>query len=171
MLFRSMDAKNLIKGMLKYDPVSRISAKEAFNNKWIKNQIKKTNIDDSINASLKNLSSFNVQSLLQQLTISFIANRLQTQEEQKRLRSEFLAIDVNGDGLLQKEELISGYIKLGKTPSEANEIVNKILAEIDTNNNGTIDLSEFLTANLKQQETVADNQLIEAFKLFDKVIL
>ena len=79
--------------------------------------------------------------------------------------------DTNGDGLLQREELVEAYIKLGKTHMEANTMVMEILEKIDSNDNGNVDFSEFLTANLKKHEAIEDMQLMEAFKLFDKVHL
>jgi calcium-dependent protein kinase len=101
--------------------------------------------------------------------MAYIANHLQSQDNQKRLRIEFAKLDQNGDGLLQKDELISAFIQLGKTPEEARVEVEAIMAKIDVNNNGTIDFSEFLTANIKMEETIGEDKLKEAFKLFDKV--
>ena len=168
----SIEAKDLISRLLEYSPSRRISAKDALNDRWIKEWTKNDKTSPTpIKSSLKNLQSFKVQSSLQQLVMTFIANRLQNEDEQKRLRIQFADLDANGDGVLQKDELTNGYIKLGKKPLEAKNIVNKIMSEIDTNNNGSIDFSEFLTANLRIQEATADSQLMEAFRLFDKVIL
>ena len=141
------------------------------NDKWIQVWTKKNTLSVSpISSSLKNLQSFTVQCSLQKLVMTFIANRLQSEDEHKRLQSEFANLDTNGDGVLQREELINGYKRLGKTSAEASAIVDKIMADIDTNNNRAIDFSEFLMANLKMQEVIEDKQLKEAFKLFDKVL-
>ena len=119
--------------------------------------------------TLKNLQSFKIKHSLQQLAMTFIANRLQSQEEHKRLTTEFANLDINGDGLLQHEELKSGYIKLGKTPEEADFIVSQLMPKIDVNGNGSIDFSEFITASIRMHEVLDERQLQEAFKLFDKV--
>ncbi len=103
------------------------------------------------------------------MVIAFIANHLQSQEYLRKLRVEFTKLDTNGDGILQKEELISAYVKLGKSPANAKRIVEQLMDNIDSNNNGTIDFSEFLTANTHLEESTADKRLLEAFKLFDKV--
>ena len=81
----------------------------------------------------------------------------------------FQKFDRNNDGVLERDELLEGYMKLGKTRLEAVKIVSRILDQIDLNKNGTIDYSEFLMANLQQDDIVSQNKLKEAFKLFDKV--
>jgi len=168
----SSEAKNLISRMLEYNPAKRISAEEALNDKWVQGNTKKSIIEIApTKETLKNLQSFKIQSALQSLVMSFIANRFQSQEEQVRLRNEFLNLDSNGDGILQKEELIAAYIKMGKNPEKARETVNAIMQKIDINMSGTVDFSEFLTANLAMHEALADKRLMEAFKLFDKVCL
>ena len=155
--------------MLEYTPGIRISAKDALNDKWIQGLAKRAK--EPIRESFNNISNFKIQCILQRIVMTFIANRLQTQEEQRKLSQEFNAIDTNGDGLLQREELVEAYIKLGKTHMEANTMVMEILEKIDSNDNGNVDFSEFLTANLKKHEAIEDMQLMEAFKLFDKVHL
>jgi len=101
--------------------------------------------------------------------MAYIANHLQTQENQNKLKLVFQEFDKNGDGVLERDELLEGYIKVGKTMVEASKIVNEILDRIDINKNGTIDYSEFLMANLQQDEATSHSKLKEAFKLFDKV--
>lgn len=153
--------------MLKYDPSIRISAREALENKWVQGMTKLQTYP--MNLIMENLESFKIQSSFQKLVMTYIANYMGSCSEQARLRCEFNKLDVNGDGLLQKEELIEAYMKIGNPKRIAEEIVVKIMNEIDINNNGSIDLSEFLTANLNLKQGLAEKDLQEAFKLFDKV--
>jgi calcium-dependent protein kinase len=83
----------------------------------------------------------------------------------------FQDFDKNGDGVLEREELIQGYISLGKTKKQACVIVDDIMNKVDVNKNGTIDYSEFLMANFNQEEAVSKSKLKQTFKLFDKVML
>lgn len=87
-----------------------------------------------------------------------------------KIKEVFQQFDKNGDGVLEKEELLEGYIQLGRTRAEATRIVEDILDKIDLNKNGTIDYSEFLTANLNREDVASKSKLKEAFKLFDKVL-
>ena len=53
-------------------------------------------------ASLKNLTSFNAQSKLQQATYAFIASQLLSKQEKEQIDKVFRAMDANGDGKLSK---------------------------------------------------------------------
>ena len=119
--------------------------------------------------SLKQLQSFKARNQLQQAALAFIANHLQSQEETNKLKDVFKQFDKNGDGVLERDELLDGYIQLGKTKEQAEKIVDKIMREIDLNGNGSVDYSEFLMANLSRIDATSNEKLKEAFKLFDKV--
>jgi calcium-dependent protein kinase len=168
----SLEAKQLINKMLTYEPKDRTTALEALNDKWI---TKFTSAPESNKfmqmISLKNLQMFKVRNQLQQAVTAYIASHLQSQETMNQLKAAFQRFDKNGDGILEKDELVQGYIELGKTKEQAKKLVNKMLKKIDINNNGIIDYSEFLMANLQQDEVVSIEKLKEAFKLFDKVML
>lgn len=158
--------------MLTYDPEKRISAFDALNHPWITNYTDPKAIDKNLKAlSLKHLQAFRVRNQLQQAALAYIANHLQSQKTMNKLKDIFRQFDKNGDGVLERDELLEGYMKLGKTKEQAKKIVDKIMREIDLNNNGTIDYSEFLMANLKYEDALSNEKLKEAFKLFDKVLI
>lgn len=100
--------------------------------------------------------------------MAYIANHLQSQENQEKLQKAFREFDKNGDGVLEKEELVEGYIRMGMKRVDAVSAVEDVMKKIDINNNGTIDFSEFLMANLTKEETLSNDKLREAFKIFDK---
>eukprot|EP00826_Nyctotherus_ovalis_P049525 TRINITY_DN599_c0_g3_i6.p1 TRINITY_DN599_c0_g3~~TRINITY_DN599_c0_g3_i6.p1 ORF type:complete len:550 (-),score=147.22 TRINITY_DN599_c0_g3_i6:103-1752(-) len=165
----SAEAKSLITGMLKYDPDKRITAFDALNHPWITKYTTLKAHDEKLNVlSLKRLQSFKVRNQLQQAVIAYIANHLQSQETMNKLKEVFQQFDKNGDGVLERNELLEGYMKLGKTKKQAARIVDKIMNQIDLNNNGTIDYSEFLMANLRHEDITSSEKLKEAFKIFDK---
>jgi calcium-dependent protein kinase len=77
---------------------------------------------------------------LQEATFMYIVNQLTTKEERSELLKTFHSLDRNGDGVLSKDELVEGYKKtMGQ--AEAEEEVNKIMAQVDKNNSGEIDYS------------------------------
>eukprot|EP00826_Nyctotherus_ovalis_P049524 TRINITY_DN599_c0_g3_i4.p2 TRINITY_DN599_c0_g3~~TRINITY_DN599_c0_g3_i4.p2 ORF type:complete len:209 (-),score=72.37 TRINITY_DN599_c0_g3_i4:103-729(-) len=155
--------------MLKYDPDKRITAFDALNHPWITKYTTLKAHDEKLNVlSLKRLQSFKVRNQLQQAVIAYIANHLQSQETMNKLKEVFQQFDKNGDGVLERNELLEGYMKLGKTKKQAARIVDKIMNQIDLNNNGTIDYSEFLMANLRHEDITSSEKLKEAFKIFDK---
>jgi len=166
----SSEAKSLITDMLTYDPDKRISAFDALNHPWIvKNTTTKACDEEMHLLSLKQLQAFRNRNQFQQAVIAYIANHLQSQDNMNKLKEVFRQFDKNGDGVLERDELLEGYMKLGKSKIEAEKIVDRIMKEIDLNNNGTIDYSEFLMANLKHEDVISQAKLKEAFKIFDKV--
>jgi len=79
----------------------------------------------------------------------------------------FQALDTNGDGQLSRKELVSGFQKI-MASEKANEEVDRIFAMVDTDNNGAIDYSEFITASIDKQSILSKKRLRAAFRIFDK---
>jgi len=93
---------------------------------------------------------------------------LATREEKSQLLTTFQLLDLNGDGKLSREELITGYQKiLGLENAEIE--VEAILNAVDNNNSGAIDYTEFVMATMNRQKLLSKERLEAVFKLFDKV--
>ncbi len=161
----SSEAKDFIKDLLNYDPNNRPSAEEALNKTWLKQDNNNSDID--LNQEIvANLSKFRTTLGLQKLTISFLANQVSVNEEIKRLKEEFDKFDTNKDGEISKDELIQCLEKIYPY-QEARERAEKIFKEIDFNNDGCINFSEFLTANFKKDKLLSEKTLQKTFNLLD----
>lgn len=69
--------------------------------------------------------------------------------EKQRLLTIFKAFDANGDGQIDKQELFEGYKQFFNGDiTKAMEEANNIMSKLDFNNNGSIDYSEFMIANI-----------------------
>lgn len=79
-----------------------------------------------------------------------------------------MAFDKNGDGQLDYQEILDGYIMYfeGDEVKAENE-AKMIMEKLDFNNNGSIDYSEFLIAHLDAAKFINDDRLKEVFSLFD----
>lgn len=64
------------------------------------------------------------------------------------MTKHFQALDKNGDGTLSKEELIEGYTAMLHDPIKAREIVENVFKDIDNDDSGKVDFSEFVAASL-----------------------
>ncbi|CAF0889606.1 unnamed protein product [Brachionus calyciflorus] len=64
-------------------------------------------------------------------------------EQQELFKQAFNEIDKDGDGRITSTELGDVFRATGLNHSD--EEVKKMIAEIDTNNNGTIEFNEFLS--------------------------
>ena len=90
-----------------------------------------------------------------------------TEEQIAVLKEEFLKADKDRDGSITTKEL--GFImrSLGQNPplAELDDMIN----EVDAKGNGTIDFHEFCTLMArKMKDTDSEEELKEAFRVFDK---
>ena len=161
----SPEAIDFLKLLLTYEPDKRPSAEVALENSWLTKENGSGNIVLS-NEIISNLSKFRTTLGLQKVTISFLTNQISINEEIKILKEEFDKFDVNKDGEISKDELIK-CLEVNYPYQEAVQKANQIFNEIDFNNDGSINFSEFLTVNYKKEKLLSEEALEKAFKLFD----
>jgi calmodulin len=74
--------------------------------------------------------------------------------------------DDDHSGQIDSNELLNVLKKLGLNPTE--EELQEIIHDIDKDNDGTIDYSEFLRLmSNKLKDAQTEEELLEAFKVFD----
>ena len=163
-------AKELLRWMLTFDPTKRCSAMDALNHPWVVHYSNETVNFELTKTSLNDLSTFTAHHKLQQAALTYIVSQLVTNKEKEELQNIFMKLDKNGDGKLSEDELISGYKEIFGDQYPAEEEVKKILLKIDNDNNGYIDLTEFIIATIDKDKTLSRERLITAFNMFDKVL-
>merc|ERR1712172_185172 len=90
-----------------------------------------------------------------------------TEEQIAEFKEAFSLFDKDGDGTITTKELGTVMRSLGQNPTEA-ELLDMI-NEVDADGNGTIDFPEFLTMMArKMKDTDSEDEIKEAFKVFDK---
>uniref|UniRef100_A0A0D9Y176 EF-hand domain-containing protein n=1 Tax=Leersia perrieri TaxID=77586 RepID=A0A0D9Y176_9ORYZ len=100
------------------------------------------------------------------------------QEQISELREAFSFFDKDGDGCITLEELDTVVRSLGQNPTR--EELAEMIRDVDADGNGTIEFAEFLALMARkkkasssssshvEEEDDADEELREAFKVFDK---
>jgi calcium-dependent protein kinase len=165
----SIEAKDLISKMLELDPNKRLSAEESLMHPWMVKYINGefNKLEDGYFIDvLNNIKNFNASEKFQQATIAYIVHFLYSSNEVDELKKVFKVLDVNGDGRLTYDELRNGFDKtFGKHASEVE--MNKIIAEIDGDNDGYISYEEFLRVTINQKKLLDDKNLELAFQRFD----
>lgn len=161
----SDEAKDLVKKMLCKNFKKRISANEILNHPWLKQKIEVKTKD--MKSVLSNIKNFHEQDRLQQATINYIVHFLTPPSELEQMKGAFRDLDVNGDGTLSKEELRAGFEKLFGQVGKADEL-EKVLEEIDSDNNGSISYEEFLSAVMNRNKLFNEENLKLCFESFDK---
>jgi len=103
---------------------------------------------------------------LQRAVITAAVHRL-PEERTAHLRRIFHKLDANGNGTLSVEELVQG---LGEAVGRigADEEITRVLEQIDTDGNRSIDYTEFLAATFACKKGAFRDEICEAaFSLFD----
>jgi calcium-dependent protein kinase len=165
----SDDAKDLIQKLLTKNYKNRLSAVEALQHPWIQNiDNQKINFIsiETLNQIVDNLYRYSAVQKLQQASIAFIVHNLISREMTKELRKCFIQFDTNGDGRLDREELISG-LKMVDTKKDLEQEVDRVMKIIDVDGNGFIEYEEFLRASLDKNKILTQENVQIVFKLFD----
>lgn len=183
----SDDAKRLVEMMLTYDSSKRISAEEALNHPWIVRMSAVKDVEvpkNELAGALTNMKKFQDSQKLAQAAMLFMGSKLTTIDETRELTSIFRRLDKNGDGQLDRSELIAGYTKLvawkvrdgveeeeppliDMDPSQVEAEVDAILSAVDFDKNGYIEYSEFVTVCMDKQRLLSEERLKAAFQQFD----
>ena len=165
----SDEAKDLVKKLLTKDYKSRLSAVDALAHPWIQNiDNQKINFIaiETLNEIVANLYKYSAVQILQQASIAFIVHNLISREMTKELRKCFIQFDTNGDGRLDKDELING-LKMVDTKKDLEHEVDRVMKIIDVDGNGFIEYEEFLRASLDKDKILTPENVKIVFKLFD----
>lgn len=162
--------KDFITQLLTKDQDKRPTAEQALQHPWIQqaNQLSKEAISSDVAmGALSNLQNFNASSKLKQATYAFIASQLLSKQEKEQIDKVFRAMDINGDGKLQKNEIKAGYAEyFGRQLTD--EEVDDMFAKVDADGSGEIEYSEFVVATMNEKNLLSNNKLQTAFKMFDK---
>jgi calcium-dependent protein kinase len=160
------DAKHLISCLLKMNPKERFTAEQASNHDWIKHQAPKAIPGVALQAGfVDHLRSFRSANHLKKAALHIIAGQL-SEAQIKSLRKTFVALDANGDGLLTVAEIKAGLYNAGL--QELPVDIDKIVEEIDANDSGVIDYTEFLAATLEKKLYQQEDVCWKAFTAFDQ---
>ena len=172
----SDEAKNLVVKLLQVDPSKRISAAEALEDIWFKNNINIKIINDvqnqtNFNMFIQNISEFCAEQKLQQATLTFLVHNFAPKEELNELKKIFFALDKNGDGKISKEEFVTGLTNIDinfNLGLKEDESIDGLIKNMDSDNNGYITFEEFLMASINKEKILTEKNLKMAFDVFDR---
>ncbi|CAD8087698.1 unnamed protein product [Paramecium primaurelia] len=164
----SKEAKNLITNMLCQDVEKRYSAQQVLDDPWMQQGQEQNLFDDNF---LKNLTEFSAKSKLKQALLTFMASQMIQPKEVEQIQEFFKQLDKNNDGKLSKEELVAAFQQKVQSKDRLIENmetkINKIVTEIDVNQSGYIDYTEFIMACLKYEKLLTIDKIKQTFRIFD----
>jgi calcium-dependent protein kinase len=144
---------------------SRASAEQALNHPWLAGSSPSTLRSVSADV-IESLRKFHKGNKLQEAVRAYITSQCLTVQETKELKDLFKQIDSNGDGKISKEELQNYYLKVMGDNYDLTE-VEKIMKEIDSDQSGFVDYSEFIKATVSNSVINNVKNLRLAFMKFD----
>ena len=163
---------DLIQKLLVMDPKKRISAETALKHNWFKenkskelfNQIKD---EATLKKLISNLKSYKRDSIIQETALAYLVHNFPQMKDVINACKLFNQIDINGDGKINKQELLKGLQSKMKSPTLEKD-VDQIYKNIDMDNNGYIEYEEFVRAAVSKEKFLNENVLRYAFRYFDK---
>ncbi|PHJ21601.1 calcium-dependent protein [Cystoisospora suis] len=162
----SMEAKDLIRKLLTYDPAQRLTAEQALAHPWIKHYAVKGNVvaDAPLNGQiLDNFRAFRAVSKLKKAALTVIAQQM-NEGQIKALKNVFLGLDEDGDGTLTINEIRAGLTRSGlELPPD----LDALMHEVDSDGSGVIDYTEFIAASLDKRQYIQEDVCWAAFRVFD----
>ncbi|XP_059460540.1 calcium-dependent protein kinase 29 [Corylus avellana] len=160
----SQSAKDLVSKMLTIEPKKRITAAEALEHPWLKEDGEASDrpIDSAV---LIRMKQFRAMNKLKKLALKVIAENL-SEEEIKGLKQMFNNMDTDKSGTITLEELKTGLSRLGSKLSEIE--IKQLMDAADVDKSGTIDYYEFITATMHRHKLDKEENLFKAFQYFDK---
>ena len=192
----SGECRDLVGKMMERDPAKRITARAALLHPWLQQTAAeaKQPIGGQVVARLQRFSTYG---LLKRSVLRLLGDQLRESDsedgdddaasgtggkfvdgvvaEERELTGQFLELfdllDTSGDKLVEPEELEAGLRKVGYSIST--DECKQLLEQLDTTNDGFIDVNEFLAAlvdweALERSSTEYPNWVKRAFDMLDK---
>ena len=177
----STSAKELVSGLLDKHPHRRYTVEQALQHPWISSDVAPdTPLDSHV---IQNMVKWVNQNRLRKEAVKLVATTL-TAADVRKLREQFHAIDTNCDLAISPAELATALNKLGPSlgtsintifgtiskgengPPQAT--IEELVASMDTDGDGTINLDEFLAATAELQTVAHQTQMYWAFCQYDR---
>merc|ERR1719401_2453765 len=163
----STDACDLCRKLLEKCPKNRLSAAQALAHPWFRDPEKPSpfgNLSGLSVSIFEGLMQYQAYNKLKQAVLQLLTRELSEFQIQE-LRSKFMALDMQGDGLLSPEELVEGMRHVGYEMSSME--LQQIMAALDGSGSQRIGYKEFISALIERRVKFNRQQLWECFKKFD----
>lgn len=121
--FISVEAKELISGLIEVDENKRLSVEDSLNSRWLKKfqllseKTKKSLTYFEKNNIVENLRKFEKYSNFKKEILFYIA-KISNDEEMRQVKEIFIEFDSDHTGTIKKDEISDIFIRLGMTPDE-----------------------------------------------------
>ncbi len=175
----SSEAKEFVYNMLKFDPNTRWTLKQAYESRWIKkHDAEMCEISESslalqpnvIPRIVESIRQYNTYSMFKKTVLLVLAVRAEPFRMQV-LSDAFMKFDHDHSGTITVDEL---KLLLGQDPNVTDDEAAAVFKAVDINNTGSIQFLEFLAATVESVYSLdglggglSEKKLKEAFEYMD----
>ena len=161
---RSDSARNMLEGLLHEDPRRRISAADAARHPWVCNGRISSDTQQSgdLQKVRKSLVDFYQSDKLRRAALTAVA--LQDTSQMDALREQFDLIDLDGNGVITKDELTRAFQEL--PPADVKDMsiwADSLFEELDSDGSAGIEFTQWQAAALTSSTEISDAVMIAAF--------
>ncbi|CAD8180037.1 unnamed protein product [Paramecium pentaurelia] len=158
----SSEAKEFLSNILVVSPTNRMDLLSLTKTNWMIKQKKK--FENKIKFDLQNMRKLKKLSLLQYCILQYMANQYLS-EQSSSLFQTFNDIDANKDGKITKYELMNAYQKLYENYEDAFQVVSEIFSNVDQDENGEIEIQEYILALTDRKSLLTEDNLKDTFRI------
>mmetsp|Transcript_134202 Transcript_134202/g.261373 ORF Transcript_134202/g.261373 Transcript_134202/m.261373 type:complete len:684 (-) Transcript_134202:176-2227(-) len=165
---RSDSARNILEGLLQEDPGRRISAANAARHPWVRNG--HIPLDSQQSGDLqkvgKSFVDFYQSDKLRRAALTAVA--LHDTSQMDALREQFDLIDLDGNGVIAKDELTRALQELPHADVKDMRIwADALFEELDSDGSGGIEFTQWQAAALMSSTEISDAVMRAAFQTMD----
>jgi len=166
---RSDQARSMLQGTLRDDPNKRLSAADAACHPWVRNGFDLTDSQQlgELQKVGESFAEFCQSDKLKRAALTAVALQ-DTSQQMNALREQFDLIDLDGDGILTKEELVKAFQRA--PPTHVTDIrlwAESLFDEIDSDGTGEIEFIQWQAATLRSSTEISDAVMRAAFRTID----
>lgn len=154
----SDSAKDLIAKLLTKDTAKRLTAEEALMHPWLTGETASTT--PLVSSVYENLKNFSANNKFKRDVLNLMCNSL-SEDELKKLRETFKALDENGDGSITVAELQKGFAKAGTSMTQ--QELEELMRHADIDGDGSISYQELMLASVQKKLSAKEERLWVAF--------
>jgi len=115
----------------------------------------------------ESISNYSEASKLKKVMVQMLSNEM-SRDDEKMLREQYNEIDIDGDGMIDIDDLTNFLHKQGGTREEAKSRATLIISKVDQNKDGVVSIEEFKNAKLAGKIGTDETLLRKHFRRIDE---
>ena len=169
----SKELKDLLKHLLNVNPNFRYNAKDALKHDFFKKNdgellFKRNLKNKTISNYLHTFLNYSLKTKFYQITFAFLCHNMKPSEKMKELIKIFHLLDINHNGLLNKDNLYKGIKKYLPNEKIDKKLIDKAFSQVDNDNDNFIGYEDILKSCLEKNDLIKENIIKFIFNMLDK---